>query len=407
MNLSYFIAKRISRENLGGFSSTIHRIAIASIAIGLAASIVAFLVMKGFQETVQNKIYSFSGHLLISKFTMNNSPEERPFDYPIDLYRSYKTSNPAIDHIQEYSHKSGMIKTEEEVLGVVFRGVGRSFDQKRFLENIAEGSFINFPDSGYSQEVMLSVNIANKLNIKTGDDIIIHFFQNPPRFRKLRVSGLYETNLSEYFDSKIVIGDLALIQRLNDWPDSVAGGLQLFVRDVSQLDKTAGLINEEMDYDFYLEKVSEKYIQVFEWLGLISRQVNILLGVILTVVCVNMISVVLILVMERTQMIGILKAMGTMNRTIRSVFIFQGIRLIGIGLLIGNAIGLGICYLQYQFKLIPLNARDYYMSYVPISWNWDIVLWLNGITFLIVTLVLILPTMLISRIQPIQAIRFD
>lgn len=406
MNLSYFIAKRISRENLGGFSSTIHRIAIVSIALGLAASIVAFLIMKGFQETVQNKVYSFSGHILISKFTMNNSPEERPFDFPIDLYKNYK-NNPAIDHIQEYSHKSGMIKTEDEVLGVVLRGVRNSFDLNRFKENMIEGEFINLPDSGYSQEVVLSVTIANKLKINTGDEIIIHFFQNPPRFRKLKVSGLYETNLSEYFDSKVVIGDLRLIQRLNDWPDTVAGGLQVFVKDINRLEETTQAIGEEMDYDFYLEKVSDRYVQVFEWLDLIARQVNILLGVILTVVCVNMISVVLILVMERTQMIGMLKAMGALNRTIRSIFVYQGIRLIGIGLLVGNLIGLGICFLQYQFKLVPLNPHDYYMSYVPIGWNWEIIFWLNALTLTIVAAVLIVPTAFISRIRPIQAIRFD
>lgn len=406
MNLSYFISKRISHGYKEGFSSTIHKIAIVSIAIGLAASIVSFLIMKGFQETVKDKIYSFSGHILITKFSMNNSTEEQPMDYNIELVKE-KEKYPFIRHVQEFAHKVGVVKTDDEALGVLIKGVGKSFDLEAFRHNIVEGDFIRFQDSGYSSQVVLSRIIANKLKKSVGDEIIVHFFQNPPRFRRLKVSGIYETNLSEYFDSRVIISDIRMIQRLNDWPDSVAGGLEVFVADPAQIEPAGIAIGEMMDYDLNIERVSDRFIQVFEWLELLSRQVNILLGIILTVVCVNMISIVLILVMERTQMIGMLKALGASNGFIRSVFVYNGVNLILKGLLLGNLIGLGLCFIQDKFKIIELNPRDYYMSFVPISWHWEIVILLNLITLGLVTLILLLPTMAISRITPIKAIRFD
>lgn len=406
MNLSYFISKRISSGATGDFSTTIHRIAVISIAVGLAAAIVSFLVMEGFQDTIKEKIYSFSAHILITKYTLNNATEEQPFSYNIDLYNHYQKYG-FIDHVQEYAHKAGLIRTDKEVLGVVLKGVGKSFDVNRFKENITQGRFIVFPDSGYSREVLLSEVIAGKLNLKVGDDVNVHFFQNPPRFRKLKVVGLYETNLSDYFDNKVILGDIKLIQRLNGSADSIAGGLQIYVKDVRRVDEDAKAIEESIDYDLFGEKVSDTYVQVFEWLGLVGRQVYILLGIILTVVCVNMISIVLILVMERTQMIGMLKAMGATNSLIRSIFVHNGIRLIMTGLLFGNIVGLGACYLQDRFKFIKLNAHDYYMSYAPVSWDWEVVVLLNILVFAVVTLVLLLPTAVVARITPMKAIRFS
>lgn len=406
MNLGYFISKRISSGRQDGFSSTTHKIAVVSIAIGLSAAIVSFLIMKGFQQTIKSKIYSFSSHLLITKFTIDNSLEEQPFFYNINFYKDYKKYG-YIDHVQEYCHKAGLIKTDDEVFGIIFKGVGKSFGLENFKRNLIEGRFLHWPDSGYANEVVISRHIASKVNAQVEDDLIVHFFQNPPRFRRLKVVGIYETNLSEYFDNKMIIGDIRLIQRLNDWADSVAGGLEVFVKDVDKVDEAFLTIGEDMDYDLYIEKVSDKYVQVFEWLGLITRQVNILLGVILIVVCVNMISVVLILVMERTQMIGTLKALGAGNQLIRSVFVYSGIKLIASGLFFGNLVGLGLCYIQYQYRIVPLNAHDYYMDFVPIGWDWTAVLMLNILIFLLVTLVLFLPTALVSRINPIRAIRFD
>jgi lipoprotein-releasing system permease protein len=406
LNLSYFISKRISSGQKEGFSSIIHTIAVVSIALGLGASIIAFLIMKGFQQTVKDKIYGFSGHIIITKFTTNNSPEEQPMDFRVDVY-NHTEKYPFIRHIQEYANKPGLLKTDDEIVGILIKGIGKNFDLRSFKESMVEGKFISFPDSTYSSEVVVSRTISNQLKTKVGDEIIVHFFQNPPRFRKLKVVGIYETNLSEYFDSKVILGDLRLIQRLNNWPDSVAGGLEVFVKDPEKVEEAALTIGQMMDHDLNVEPINVRYIQIFEWLNLLSRQVNILLIIILTVVCVNMISIVLILVMERTQMIGMLKAVGASNGLIRSIFMHSGISLILKGLLFGNLVGLGLCFVQHKFKLIPLNPKDYYMDFVPISWNWEIIGILNLLTFTIVTLILLLPTRAISNINPIRAIKFD
>ncbi len=412
MNLSYFISKRISRGQKEGFSSTIHKIAIISIGFGLGAAIVSFLIMNGFQETVQDRIYSFNGQLLIKKFSVSNSIEGDPFITNFSVFNDHNKLE-YVDHMQEYAHKAGLMKTRDEVLGIVLKGVGKSFDTTSFKKNMVEGRFINFPDSGYSHEVVVSKIIAAKLNAKVGDNVTVHFFQNPPRFRKLKITGIYETNLSEYFDGKVILGDIRLIQRLNNWTDSTASGIEIFLKPGTSVDdaqlKLEALMDENPreNSDKDVVAVSEAYEQVFDWLALLGRQVNILLAIILFVICVNMISIILILVMERTQMIGMLKALGSPDGLIRSVFIYNGINLIVKGLLLGNALGIGFCYLQYKLKIIKLNPADYYMSFVPISWHWDVVLILNLLTFAVVTTVLLLPTLIISRISPIRAIRFD
>lgn len=406
MNLSYFIAKRINREQKKGFASTIHSIAIVSIGLGLAALIIAFLILQGFQETVKEKIYSFSGHLLVTKLSRNNSLEETPLNINIDLYRNYQQF-PYVLHMQEYAHKAGLLKATDDVLGVVLKGIGKRYDSAVFKDNLMQGRFIHLPDSGYSNEVMISSAIARKLQAELNDVVTIHFFQNPPRFRRLKVVGIYETNLSEYFDDKVIVGDIRLIARLNDWADSVAGGIEVFVKDNNRIQEARDALSESVDYDQYVESVIDKYTQVFEWLHLLSRQVNILLVIILIVICVNMISIILILVMERTQMIGMFKALGASDGLIRRIFMFNGINLITRGLLLGNVIGLGLCWVQDHYHLITLNPHDYYMSVVPISWHWEMVLLLNLLTFSVVTLILFLPTAIISRISPIKAIRFD
>jgi lipoprotein-releasing system permease protein len=286
------------------------------------------------------------------------------------------------------------------------------------------------------------------MDVKVGDDIILHFFQNPPRFRKLKILGLYETNLSDYFDGKVLIGDLRMVQQLNGWNANEAGGLEVtldmnyfdsfdlwkkgwavnntpalndtlyfdeeapaslfsFDYDRAALDHARLIIRNSMDFDLGVESVRDKYIQVFEWLDLVKRQVKILLGIILFVISMNMISVILILVMERVPMVGVLKALGASNQSVRAVFMYNGMNLIVRGLLWGNAIGLGTCWLQDQFKIMKLNPHDYYVSYVPIEWSVLTVIMLNLIIFGMVTLVLLLPTYWIVKISPVKAIRFD
>jgi lipoprotein-releasing system permease protein len=406
LNPGFFISSRLGKQEVGSFSSVIQKIAIATIGLGLAVMLVSFLILRGFQDTVKDKIYGFSAHLQVSRYAQGLSIEEPPFSIDTDFYRNYRQI-PLLAHVQEFAHKVGIIKTSDEVLGIVFKGVAPSFDTVRFGSNMLEGRFVRFDSLEISPEVVISKRIASKLRLEVGEDIIVHFFQNPPRVRKLKVVGLYDTQLAEYYDDKVIIGDLKLVQRLNGWDRDFVGGLEVFVSDTRKIAEAEQVIDQVVDYELYAEKVSDKYVQVFEWLGVIDRQVNIFLGIILTVVCINMISIILILIMERTQMIGMLKALGGTDGLIRSIFTYTAVRLISRGMILGNVLGLGLCAVQYFFQVIPLNPHDYYMSYVPIGWNWEAVVLINLLTFAVVVAILALPTLVIARIRPIKAIRFD
>ncbi len=405
MNLSYFISKRINQTSQSTFSSIINKIAIASVAIGLAVMLVSFLILGGFQHTIKEKIFSFGAHLQVTKYTLGNQFEEQPISKKSNFYQNYQDYN-FINHVQEFSHKPGLLKTDEDVWGVLLKGVGKNFNIERFNQNIIEGRFLSLPDSGYSREIMVSQRIANLLRLKVGDDVIMYFVQDPPRYRKLSISGIYKTDLED-FDEKIIIGDIGLIQRLNNWDEDLVGGFEVFLNDYRRMDQAEEVLMDEVDYDLYVEKVSDKYIQIFEWLSLLNKNVVIFLTLILFVACFNMISILLILIMERTRMIGMLKALGATNGQVRRIFVYDGMQLIYKGLLLGNLLALGFGFLQDKFKIIPLDPENYYMNFVPIQWNWPVLILLNILVFVIVSLILLVPTMIIAKINPIKAIQFD
>ncbi|GAB3648057.1 FtsX-like permease family protein [Echinicola sediminis] len=406
MNLSYFIAKRISFKRSGGFTSTIHQIAVASIAIGLSILIISFLILGGFQHVVSEKVFSFTGHYQVHKFSTNNAFEDYPSSKNSQFYTEYPDYG-FIKHVQEYAYKPGLLKGEDEVQGVMLKGVGNSFDQEAFSPSIVEGRFIAFKeDSTVSYEVMLSRKIADKLLLGVGDKVVMYFVQDPPRYRRFEIVGIYETYLED-FDDKIIIGDIQVIRTLNGWESDLVGGFEVFLDDPKNIDSREGELYDRIDYDLKVDKVTNKYIQIFDWLKLLNNNVYVFLGLILFVAAFNMIAILFILIMERTQMIGMLKAMGSSNRQIRRIFVWNGVRIIGRGMLIGNLIGLGIGWMQETTRLISLDPENYYMSYVPILWNWEIIAGLNVLVLLITTMVLFIPAMVISNVQPIKAIRFD
>lgn len=404
MNLSHFISKRIRDSKSASFTATVIKISIGSVAIGLAVMIISFAILEGFRETIQTKVFSLGAHLQISKISAANLYEEVPITTASGIYHNAKNIK-GVNHVQEYSLKPALLKTETEVQGVVLKGVGHDFNRPVFEENMVQGSFLSLGDS-VSDQVVISRNIANKLKLNTGEHFWLYFLQSPPRFRKLKVQGIYETGLEE-FDEKIILGDIRLIKELNQWEDSLTGGLEVFVNDFDNLDVVADRIYEEMEMDLDLYKITDQYPQLFDWLVLLSRNVNIFLVLILTVACFNMVSTLLIMIMERTNMIGLFKALGATNWQIRKIFMYNGIRLILQGLFFGNLIGLGFCLLQYYFRIIPLDPENYYMSFVPIHWNFTIVILLNLLTLFTTSLVLLIPTIVITRIKPIKAIKFD
>lgn len=336
---------------------------------------------------------------------MGNALDEKSISFNSSFYKE-KDQFDFIDHVQAFAYKAGLIKTDDEVEGVIFKGVDNQFDSVRFGVNMVEGRFVQYPEEGYSNEVILSKHITNKLRMKLGDEFMIHFVQNPPRFRKLKLVGIYETGLEE-FDKSVILGDLRMIQRLNEWKEDQVGGFEVFVNDKSRIDEAENVLFNAIDSDLYVDKVSDKYSQIFDWLGLLNQNVTVFLGLILIVACFNMISILLILILERTYMIGVLQALGASKRQVKRIFLFKGMLLVSKGLIYGNLIALLIALIQDQFQLVPLDAANYYMYYVPISWDYQSLLGLNALTFLVVSLALGIPMTVVSRIKPIAAIRFN
>lgn len=410
MNLPYFISKKISKAENKSFSATINKIAVASIALGLATMLVSFLILGGFQRVITNKIFTFNGHIQVTKYSLDNSMQEEPISINNPLLQ-YPERYGFVDHLQVFGHTAGLLQTDSEVYGAFIKGVGENFDSLRFKDNLLEGSFIRFPDhtdsssADYSTDVLISRRIANALELNVNDDVRI-LFVDPPRVRKLHIQGIYNTGIEE-FDEQMIIGDIGLVRRINQWPDSLVGGIEIYLKDYDKMAEAEMLLQNDLDYDLYVEKIGDKYIQMFEWLDLINNNVIIFLALILFVACFNIVSILLILIMERTQMIGILKALGARNRQIRKIFRYNGMLLIFRGMLIGNLIGIGFGVVQYFFRIIPLDPENYYMDYVPIHWDMLAILGLNLLTFIIVALVLNIPTIIILRIDPIKAIRFD
>lgn len=409
MQFPSFIAKRIRHNEAGSFSATVSRIGVASIAIGIAVGIIAFAVLLGFKQTIQQKIFLFGAHINVNAFSQGNTYEEAPLPIKNPVSDALPTI-PEIQRWQAVAHKSGILKTPEEIKGVILKGVGKDYDWQTLRKSLIEGKLIERKDSssikyGYSSEILISRKIATQLLLKTGDEVIMYSLQNPPRPRKLVVNGIYETEMEE-FDNNLIIGDIGLVQRLNGWgPDSV-GTYEIYLKDFQNLDAVTNKLRRTLPPGIYLQKVTSIFPQIFDWLILLDRNTAVFLTLILFVACFNMISILLVMIMERTPLIGLLKTLGSPNRQIRMVFFRVGLYLVRQGIIIGNLAGLSLCWLQYQFKLIPLDPVNYYMDTVPIVFDWPIFLMVNVVTIVIAALILLIPTLIITRIQPIKALLF-
>ncbi|KYG76577.1 ABC transporter permease [Roseivirga echinicomitans] len=406
MNLPYFIAKRISDPGDNSFSAVIHKIAIASVSLGLAIMMIAFFVLGGFQENIKDKIFSFSGHIQIKKFSLNNSYEEEPI--VIDAERmAALMEDPYVEHVQEYAHKPGLISKDDEVYEVLFKGVTPNFNKALFDKYMVEGEFISFNDSiSTDSDVIISSKMAKNMGLKIGDKVINYFIMDPPKTRRVTVKGIYSTGL-DTFDDRIMIGNINVLRSLNGWEDDQVGGYEVYLKNIDDIAAADDSIIGKLSIEHYTERVDDKFVQIFDWLNLLSKNVSIFIWLILLVASFNMVSVLFILIMERTQMIGTFKALGASNSLIRRIFSYNGFRLVLKGLLVGNAIAIGFALLQDFFHIIPLDAANYYMEYVPIDWDWSVTIGLNLLTLILVSLVLIIPTAIIARIKPVTAIRFN
>jgi lipoprotein-releasing system permease protein len=308
--------------------------------------------------------------------------------------------------VQPFARKTAIIKTTDEVLGVVLKGVSEKHDLSSMRQNMVAGKFITFADSAASNDIVISRKIADKLRLQVGSPALFYFIQQPPRVRKFRVAGIYQTGLDE-FDEVYVLGDLRQIQELNAWPDSLVGGLEVRLRDFKRLDRTFDQFYEQLPYEVRIEKITDQYAQLFDWLQLLNRNVIIFLILIIFVATFNMVATIFIMILERTKMIGILKAVGATDNQIRGMFFFRGLAITFRGLVIGNVIALGFCALQYYFRLIPLDPENYYMDRVPVAWDPTVIVLLNVATLAASVLSVLIPTYMIARIKPMVAIRFD
>jgi len=414
MNLPFFIAHRLikGRREATSFSKPINVIAIAGIAVGLAVMILAVAILTGFKKQITDKVAGFGSHIQIVNFDSNISFETAPVSTNLEFIPKIKRL-PGIKHIEVFATKAGIIKTDEDIQGVVLKGIGPDFDWGFFSKCIVDGSVFTLTDTASTNNVLISKKIASLLRLKTGDSFAMHFIQDPPRMRKFTVSGIYETNLEE-FDKIFVFCDIHHIRRLNGWKDDEVSGFEIFIDDFSKLDMMTQRVRDVIGYRINPDEpkvkvtnIRMRYPQIFDWLNFQDTNVVVIIILMLVVAGFNMISGLIILILEKTNLIGILKALGSEDKTIRKVFLYQAAYLIAKGLFWGNIAGIGLAFIQLRTGLIKLDPSSYYIKTVPINLEVLHIILLNAGTMALIILVLLIPSQLISRITPVKAIRFD
>lgn len=414
MNWKLFIARRIYKSNEGGrkVSKPAVRIATAGIAIGLAVMIVSVSVVIGFKHQVRNKVVGMGGDIIVSSIDGAQLYQMTPIvgnDSLIDIINRI----PEISHTQRYSVKPGMIMTSDNFQGMMLKGVAQEYDRTFLQKHLLEGEIPTFTDSAASNRVLVSRSVADKLSLKVGDKLYTYYIENNIRARRLTVSGIYQTNFS-YFDDLFLITDLYTVNRLNGWKPEQVGGIEITVKDYSQLtqanDCIRSSINDQTDRygEIYCSRTSEEiYPQIFDWLNLLDINIWVILILMTGVAGFTMISGLLIIILERTNMIGVLKALGADNASIRKIFLSLSVFLIGRGMIWGNIVGISVCLIQYYFHPFRLDPATYYVSTVPIELHIGWYLLINIGTLLISVSMLIAPSYLISHIHPAKSIRFE
>lgn len=414
MSTGTFIARRLIKEHRqdASFSRPINVIAIIGIALGLAVMILAVSILTGFKQQIRDKVAGFGAHIQVVNFDANLSYETVPVS-SAQPFADKIRNNPGIRNIQVFATKAGIIKTDENIQGVVLKGIGSDYDWSFFRTNVVEGEVVTVTDTARTDEVLISKKVADMLGLKLGDDFSMFFVQDPPRMRKFTIKGIYETSLEE-FDKTYLFCDIEHIRRLNGWKEGQVSGFEIFINDFDELDYMTNVVRDAIGYRMAEEEeqlkvtnIRMRYPQIFDWLGFQDTNVIIILLLMILVAGFNMISGLLILILEKTNMIGVLKALGAENKVIRSVFLYQAAWLIARGLLWGNIIGIGLALLQLRTELISLDPASYYLSSVPINLDPVHILLLNAGTMAAIILMLLIPSQLIARITPVKAIRYD
>lgn len=413
MNIEYFIAKRIHfQQGTKNVSRPAVRIAIIGIALGLAVMIIAVAVVIGFKQEIRNKTIGFGGHIQVANFDNNSTYETVPIS--ADKVLLDKISNiDNVKHVQFFATKPGIIKTDTESQGIVLKGIDSNFDWSFFKSYLVEGEILDARKDTLKNQVVISKDLSNLLKLKLGDSFFAYFVQESLRVRKFTISGIYSTNFNEY-DKLFMLTDLRHIQQLNNWDSTQYSGIEILIDDFDRLEKTGNDVyaatsnqfNDEGDA-LFTQTIKEINPQIFGWLDLLDMNVWVILFLMLSVAGFNMISGLLILILERTNMIGVLKSVGATNWSIRKIFLYHSLFLIGKGMIWGNIIGLSICALQYFTHILPLAPKLYYVSYVPVVFNLYYLILLNAGTFIASVLMMIGPSYLITKISPAKIIRYE
>ena len=417
MNFPLFIARRIYSDHIGDqqkVSKPAIRIAVAGVAIGLAVMIISVCVVLGFKHTIRDKVVGFGSHIQVANFyTLQSSAIDQPIAIGDSMINVLKKTE-GVKHVQRFAMKQGILKTDNDFLGVMFKGVGPEFDSTFIHKNMVEGSIPHFSDQQSTNRILISKDMANKLRVKAGDRIFAYFIgDGGVRTRRFTISGIYQTNLAQY-DKTTCFCDLYTARKLNAWTDDMVTGAELTVNDFKQLSTTANDIINRVNrtQDKYGNTFSSKTIrelspQIFSWLDLLDLNVWIILAIMTAVAVVTMISGLLIIILERTTMIGVLKALGARNSTVRHTFLWFAAFIIGKGLLIGDALALALILLQKLTGFAKLDPQTYYVDVVPVELDWMLIVALNVGTMLIALFVLIAPSYLVSHIHPAKSMRYE
>lgn len=369
-------------------------------------------ILQGYQEAITSKVLSFDAHIHLKSYQSSEQTEPRPIAVTGELISRLK-GHKQVQHWQPYGLKPALLKTDDAVQGILIKGYDSQWDSSAFAINKVAGRFPKLltpndlslqPDSE-GTELMVSQKIANLMNLQLGQDVLLYFLQNPPRYRKLTLVGIYETSLEE-FDTEIVIADLSMLRQLGNWGDTLVSGMELRLHNPDMAEQVAQDLQSQLSFELQALPITSIHPQVFDWLLLIARNVEILIVLVTIVACFNMCATLLILILERTRLVGLLKAMGASGNQLVQVFFLTGVRLVLQGMLYGNVLGLGLAWLQYQFHLIPLDPVNYYVAHVPIAWNWVGILVVNGVVLTASAIALWLPGLTVLRLSIVKALRF-
>ncbi|SDW95610.1 ABC transporter permease [Flavobacterium degerlachei] len=411
MNLEYFIAKRLitAKDYKSSISAPIIKIAISAIAIGMIMMIVSVATGIGLQQKIREKISAFNGHIIISNYDNNQSEVTLvPISKNQDFYPKFKSVD-GVSHIQAIASKAGIIRTETAFEGIVFKGVGADYQWKNIEDYLVSGKLPDF-SAKVNEDVLISQFLANRLKLKVGDAFNTFFMkegQNKlPNIRRFKIMGIFNSGFQE-FDATYIIGDIRHMQRINKWKPDQVGAFEVFVDDFDDIKPVGDQVYQQTGSTLDTKTIIEKYSYIFEWLQLFDFNIIVILIVMILVATINMVVALLVLILERTQMIGILKALGANNWSIRKIFLYNASYLILRGLFWGNLIGISILLIQQHFGIIQLNPENYYVNEAPVYLNWGYIGLLNLLTISVCFLVLLIPSYIITKISPVKAIRFD